>query len=109
MTTLSDVLRHLRESRGLTRQELARLSGVSRTHLWGIETGMVGPSLATLEKLSDALDVGLARLLSQPNDELLLEDQFVRAVRPFLRRLNHQERVHLLNTLAAAPHREQKR
>ena len=109
MTRLSDTIRHLRESRGLTRPELARSSKVSRAHLWSIEHGKTSPSLATVEKLSATLNVGLGRMFSPSTDDLLLEDAFVRAVHPFLSQLNFQQRQQLVKVLQAAPRQERAR
>ena len=109
MTTISQVIRHLRESRGLTRLELAHSSRLSRAHLWSIEQGKTAPSLATVEKLSATLNVGLGRMFNPSQDELLLEDAFVRAVHPFLRQLNCQQRRQLVKVLQAAPRHERAR
>jgi transcriptional regulator with XRE-family HTH domain len=103
MTEISNVIRELRESRSLTRPDLAKYSKVSRTHIWAIERGRIAPSLATLERLSSALGVGLGQLFSRSNAELLLEDDFIRAVHPFLRCLNDQQKQHLVKAIQAAP------
>ena len=93
----------LRESRMMTRPQLARRSKVSRSHLWHIEQGHMVPGLSTLERISEALDVGLVRLFSRSDDEFLLEDTFIRDMQPFLRRLGYRQRQLLLKTLEAAP------
>jgi transcriptional regulator with XRE-family HTH domain len=56
-------LRRLRGARGLTLDELARRAGVSRSMLIQIEQKRVNPTLATLVRLAQALDVGLAELV----------------------------------------------
>lgn len=56
-------LRRLRGERGLTLDELARRAGVSRSMLIQIEQRRVNPTLATLVRLAQALDVGLAELV----------------------------------------------
>lgn len=103
MTTLPSLIRQLRESRSMTRPQLARSSNISRAHLWAIETGRLTPGLSTLEKLSEALGVGLGRFLTESNAEMLLEDPFIRGLRPLLPRLNVQHRQLILQTLQAAP------
>ena len=56
-------LRRLRAGRSLTLDELARRAGVSRSMLIQIEQKRVNPTLATLVRLAQALDVGLAELV----------------------------------------------
>jgi transcriptional regulator with XRE-family HTH domain len=48
---------------GLTQEQLAEKSGVSRTYLARLETGRQDPTLSTLEKLAKALGVKASRLL----------------------------------------------
>jgi transcriptional regulator with XRE-family HTH domain len=56
-------LRRLRADRGLTLDELARRAGISRSMLIQIEQQRVNPTLATLVRVAQALDVGLAELV----------------------------------------------
>ena len=50
-------IRQLRESRGMTQSQLQARSRVSRSYLSRIESGQMTPSLATLERISEALGV----------------------------------------------------
>jgi transcriptional regulator with XRE-family HTH domain len=93
----------LRQARSLSRPQLAQNAKVARAHLWAIETGRNIPGIATLEKLSEALGVGLNRLLTKSEAEMLLEDPFVQSVRPLLPRLSDASRRQILKTLQAAP------
>jgi len=56
-------LRRLRAERGLTLDELAKRAGVSRGMLIQIEQQRVNPTLASLVRLAQALDIGLAELV----------------------------------------------
>ncbi|MBD3334431.1 MAG: helix-turn-helix domain-containing protein [Candidatus Eisenbacteria bacterium] len=56
----------LRESRGLVLREMASLSGLSVTHLSEIERGKVAPTLKVLNRLADALGVGVEYLIDLP-------------------------------------------
>ena len=56
-------LRRLRRERRLTLDQLARRAGISRSMLIQIEQQRVNPTLATLVRLAQALDVGLAELV----------------------------------------------
>src|SRR6201985_3995046 len=56
-------VRHGRNSRGWTLDQLAGRSGVSRRMLVSIEQGAANPSIATLLLISDALGIGLPALV----------------------------------------------
>lgn len=60
---LAHNLRRLRTERRLTLDELARRAGISRSMLIQVEQKRVNPTLATLVRLAQALDVGLAELV----------------------------------------------
>jgi len=96
-------LTELRLARSLSRPQLARYAKVARAHLWAIETGKFVPGISTLEKLSKALGVGLGRLLTKSNFEMLLEDPFVRNVQGLLPSLNLKHRQLIVETLQVAP------
>jgi transcriptional regulator with XRE-family HTH domain len=59
-------LRHLREARGLTQQQLAALAGLPRSTVAQIETGAGNPTLAVLARLGSSLRLGIEELLSAP-------------------------------------------
>jgi transcriptional regulator with XRE-family HTH domain len=95
-------IRQLRESRGMTQSKLQARSLVSRSYLSRIESGQMTPSLGTLEKLSEALGVGLNRFfVPETNGEALLEDPFIQVLRPFLRQLDWEQWQSILKRLAA--------
>ena len=59
-------LRQLRETRGQTQAQLARLAGIPRA-TWGhLETGSGNPTLAVLDKVATALQVPLEELTAPP-------------------------------------------
>lgn len=67
---LSKRVRDLRKSRGYALDELAELSGVSRSMISLIERQETSPTAAVLNKLADALGVTLASLFSEePGNE----------------------------------------
>lgn len=59
-------VKHERQSRRLTLDQLAEAAGVSRRMLVSVEQGSVNPSVGTLLRLSDALGVGLPALVEPP-------------------------------------------
>jgi transcriptional regulator with XRE-family HTH domain len=95
-------IRQLRESRGMTQSQLQARSRVSRSYLSRIESGQMTPSLGTLEKISEALGVGLNRFfVPESNGEALMEDPFIQGLRPFLRQLDWEQWQSILKRLAA--------
>ena len=59
-------LRKLRLEKGLSQEELARLSGVSKSMLVQIERGMGNPSLSTMQKLAGGMQIPFDAPLSPP-------------------------------------------
>ncbi len=59
------LLRELREERGLSLRELSRLSSLSANALSMIERGLASPSVSTLYRLTDALNVPITALFRQ--------------------------------------------
>lgn len=59
-------LREIREAKGLSREQLSRLSNVSANMIYHIETDRKNPTINTLAKLAKALNV--------PISELVIED-----------------------------------
>lgn len=59
-------VRHERQSRGWTLDQLAEAAGVSRRMLVNVEQGAANPSVGTLLRISDALGVGLPALVESP-------------------------------------------
>jgi len=53
----------LREKRGLTLSQLAKLVGMSKSALWAVEQGRVSPTISTLWKIANALGVTFGELV----------------------------------------------
>jgi len=71
-------LRHLREVRGHSIRELARRSGISANALSLIERGRTSPSVSTLYKVSDALEIPITALF-QVGEEQATEVVYIRS------------------------------
>jgi transcriptional regulator with XRE-family HTH domain len=70
---MDDVSRHLgrnvkllRDARGLTQAQMARLSELPRATWAHVETGAGNPTLAVLQKIARALQVSIEELISSP-------------------------------------------
>jgi transcriptional regulator with XRE-family HTH domain len=59
-------LRQLRDARGLTQAQMARLAGLPRATWSHLESGAANPTLWVLRKVALALQVSLEELLSRP-------------------------------------------
>jgi XRE family transcriptional regulator, regulator of sulfur utilization len=65
-SNLGNNIRGLREARGLTQQQMARLAGVPRPTWANLESGTANPTLAVLIKVANALHVRLEELIGPP-------------------------------------------
>jgi transcriptional regulator with XRE-family HTH domain len=71
-----EMFRILRQQRGLTLQDVATRSGLSRSYLSEIENGKKKPSIKALEAIAGALNVSLEVLLPEPTEaEIRLGDR----------------------------------
>jgi transcriptional regulator with XRE-family HTH domain len=62
----------LRNQRGMTQIELAKLAGIPRSTLTHLESGAGNPSLMNLTKLAGALQVSIEELLATPRAQCKL-------------------------------------
>lgn len=63
-------IKHLRKARGLTASKLAEKVNITREHLSAVENNIKPVSLATLEKICEALGVTLHEFFCDGNSEL---------------------------------------
>lgn len=67
METLGQRLRRLRTHKGLSLDELAAATGVSKPYLWRLETSPdINPSVDVVQKLAGGLGITVSELLSAP-------------------------------------------
>jgi transcriptional regulator with XRE-family HTH domain len=59
-------LKHLRDARGLTQQQMAKLCGLPRPTWANLESGVANPTLAVLSRVAAALQVSIEELISTP-------------------------------------------
>jgi len=62
-------LRELREARGLSQGDVERRSGLRSTYVSQVENGHTVPSLPTLERWAEALEVGLSHIFAIGDEE----------------------------------------
>jgi transcriptional regulator with XRE-family HTH domain len=56
-------IRILRESKGITQQDLAAACNFEKTNMSRIEAGRTNPTISTLYKISQALEITISELL----------------------------------------------
>ncbi|MDX8411108.1 MAG: XRE family transcriptional regulator [Mariprofundaceae bacterium] len=66
---VSTRVRNLRESKGLSLRALAEAAGISPATLSQIESGQASPSVATLEKLADGINMSIAAFFLDKREE----------------------------------------
>src|SRR6516225_4027899 len=69
LTALGLRVRAWRNRRGLTRKQVSEQADVSERHLAQLEAGEANISVVLLERIAGALDVPIASLFLQQNDE----------------------------------------
>lgn len=57
-------IQRIRESKGISQQELAAKCNFEKSNMSRLEAGRVNPTLSTLEKVSKALGISLAELFT---------------------------------------------
>lgn len=63
-------LRHFRTQRGLSQEQLALNSGLNTNSIGMIERGLKSPTLVTLKRVCDSLDITLAQLFLHQGETL---------------------------------------
>jgi len=63
---LADNIKALRETRGLSQQQIAKAAGIPRATWTNLESGGANPTLTVLIKVANALQVRLEELLAPP-------------------------------------------
>lgn len=62
-------LKHMRKRQGLTLSSLAKKSGLSTNYLSQIERGISNPSIGTLKKIADSMNITLMSLVGSEKEE----------------------------------------
>jgi transcriptional regulator with XRE-family HTH domain len=96
-------VRDLRHDRNLSQRQLAGRMQVPRTYISKIENGKATPTLSSLQRLAEALEVDICNLVhdarSRKNDETaaVLADPFLAEIAPYVAQLDALQRSIFLN------------
>lgn len=69
-TLVGGVIARFRAERGITQEVLSGLSDIGRTHLSAIERGERKPTLETLYRISNALDIPMSTIVIAIEQEI---------------------------------------
>jgi transcriptional regulator with XRE-family HTH domain len=105
--SVAGAIRSLRTRAGLSQRQLALRMNVPRTYVSKIENEKACPTLSSMQRLADALNVTVCDLLR--NGEPSLEDQirqlqgdeFIAELIPYLHKLNSVQWTSILNEIRA--------
>ena len=100
---LANRLTAFRESKGLTKYRLAKLSKISQTYIYRIEHGEIkNPRRDTLQKLAYGLGIGVAELVGEvhPADTWHLVEQSLKAYIPVYAEVGAGEGVEPIDYVA---------
>jgi transcriptional regulator with XRE-family HTH domain len=64
------VIARMRCEKGVTQEVLSGLSDIGRTHLSAIERGERKPTLETLYRISNALDIPMSKIVSEIENDI---------------------------------------
>jgi transcriptional regulator with XRE-family HTH domain len=96
-------VRNARKMRHLSQRDLAARMNVPRTYISKIENAKAVPTLSSIQRLAEALEVSVCDLLSDPRsrrqDEVdsIVNDPFLAEMVPFLGQMDAFQRSILLN------------
>ena len=65
LVALGQAIRHLREHRKISQEELAHLSGIDRSYMSSVERGKQNPGVISIFRIAAALEVSTARLMAE--------------------------------------------
>jgi DNA adenine methylase len=64
LNTFGDRIKHLREKQTISQSKLAQITGIVREQISRIENGQINPTLETVFKLSEALNISMSELFN---------------------------------------------
>lgn len=96
-------VREIRRARGLSQRQLAARMRVPRTYISKIENAKAMPTLSSLDRLANALEVNIcallrdARVRREEEVRSVLDDPFLAEIAPMVARMDSLQRSMFLN------------
>jgi transcriptional regulator with XRE-family HTH domain len=72
VTRFPEVLRELRQARGISQEELAERAGLHRTYISQIERGIKIPTLRSLEQIAVALNTSVSTIVKRMEERSIV-------------------------------------
>ena len=72
---VGEAVAHFRRKKGITQEVLSGLADIGRSHLSAIERGERKPTLETLYRISTALEIPMASIVTEIDRKLCANDQ----------------------------------
>ncbi len=94
---VGEVIRNVRQRRGLSQGDLEKRSGLMRCYISRVENGHTVPSLETLMRIARALETDLAELFEDGVAATPGEQEFLRELRHYLPSLDTRAREQILD------------
>jgi len=73
---IAESLKRIRAAKKLSLDNVAKLSGVSKSMLGQIERGEVNPTVSTVWKISNGLKISFIQLMSRPESDIEIVDKY---------------------------------
>lgn len=90
-------LKSIRINKKLSQEELAFMCNMQASHIGQIERGQKNPTLDTLIKISNGLDIPLPKLLDFENGiDNKEQNIYINKINACLRKLDEKEQAHIL-------------
>lgn len=70
---IGSVLKELRKNKGLTQEQLSGLAVLDRTHYSKLERGLRSPTIETLFKIAQALDMKPHKIIKITEDKIKID------------------------------------
>ncbi|MGF9714968.1 XRE family transcriptional regulator [Paenibacillus sp. JMULE4] len=86
-------IRYIRKMNNLTQEQLAEKAGIKTSYITGIENGKRNTSLATLNRLTNALEIHPTQLFQYQNIEPVSGDKFqtIKQIQSYLASRSEEE------------------
>ena len=92
-------IRALRVERGLSQEELANAAEITPAYLGQVERGQKNPTVLTIERICDALNISLAAFFSEAVPRLSVEDEAEKQILGQLGMLTPEEKNIILQAI----------
>jgi transcriptional regulator with XRE-family HTH domain len=70
--SLGTAIRRQRNLLGISQEELAHRAGLHRTYISDLERGARNPSIGSIEKLAEALQISVSKLFERSNNTTVM-------------------------------------